>query len=246
MPVDLRHPIDVAAWSFIREPFSAFTHLLGAMVFAIFAARLIRQGRGDRVRVLSLAIFAGCSIELLLMSGIYHIFWPGPARSLMLRIDVAGIFLLIAASMTPGHAILFTGFGRWGSLALIWAVAIGGIVWRVILSDDTPGTSGIVIFLLFGWGSLWTAVILWRRYGWPFIQPAFFSGVSYTIGAVCLMQGVPTLWPDVIGPHEFWHLTVLLGLALQWKFVSQFASGAVRSLRRPQSVKLPQHTENVR
>ena len=226
MAVDAEH-IHVVAWPFVREPFSAFTHLLGALVFALFAAKLIRKGRGDRVRMLSLAIFAGCTIELLLMSGIYHLFWPGPARHLLLRIDVAGIFLLIAASMTPGHAILFKGVGRWGSLALIWGVAIGGIIWRVILNDSSPGTAGIVIFLLFGWGSLWTAIILWRRYGWTFIQPAFLSGVSYSIGAICLVQGFPILWPGVIEPHEFWHLTVLLGLALQWKFVSQFASGEV-------------------
>ena len=33
------------------------------------------------------------------------------------------------------------------------------------------------------------------------------------------------LIPGVVGAHEVWHVAVLIGLGLHWKFVFQFAHG---------------------
>lgn len=224
------HQIDVLPCFGCREPFSALSHLIGSAVFAGLAGRLVSLGKGHWIRTSSLAIVAVASVLLLLMSGLYHLCWPGPIRDVMLRIDVTGVFLLIAASMTPAHAILFTGWGRWGSLVLIWATAILGIAWRLAYWDTTHGRAAIIVFLLFGWGGLITGVLLWQRFGWNFIQPAIFSGLAYTAGAVVLVLHRPLLLPGLIGPHEIWHIAVLTGIGLQWYFVSQFASGHVNGL----------------
>ena len=222
------HHIDAIPWLGCREPFSSVSHLMGSAVYAGLAYQFIRLGRGDWVRTISLSVMAIASVLLLLMSGMYHLCWPGPIRETMLRIDVVGVFLLIAASMTPGQAILFTGPARWGSLALIWTVAVVGITWRLMYWDTTHGRPAIVVFLIFGWGSVLSGIILWRRFGWDFVKPAILSGVVYTSGAIVLMLHRPVLIPGVIGPHEIWHIAVLTGIGLQWYFVSQFASGDVR------------------
>ena len=227
MPTVGPHLIDVYPWLGCREPFSALSHLIGAGIFAGVAYHVTKKGVGDRLRAASLAAFGVCSVSLLLVSGIYHLFWPGPLRSVMLRIDVAAVFLLIAGSMTPVHAILFAGISRWAALLLIWCVAIGGIIWRILFCEETPGPAGIAFFLLFGWGSVITASVLWRRYGWDFVRPAVLSGLAYTIGAIGLMLHRPILIPGIIGPHEIWHLAVLCGLGLQWLFVNQFAAGQI-------------------
>ena len=218
------HQIDVWPCLGLREPFSSLTHLIGAAVFAGLSYQLVQRGRGNAIRVASLFVLAVSSVMLLLASGIYHIFWPGPMRELFLRIDVAGVFLLIAGSMTPVHAILFSGLARWIPLALIWIVATSGIVWRTLYCDTTPGPAGIAFFLLFGWGSVVTSVVLWHRFGWKFILPAVLAGLSYTFGAIGLVLHRPILVPGIIGPHEIWHLAVLTGLGLHWRFVAQFAS----------------------
>ena len=222
------HQIDVSPLLFCREPFSSISHLMGSAVYAGLAYRFIQLGRGDWIRTISLSVMAIASVLLLLMSGTYHLFWPGPMRAIMLRIDVVSVFLMIAASMTPAHAILFTGWSRWGSLVLIWAVAILGIAWRTFYWDTTHGSAAVIVFLLFGWGSLITGIILWRRFGWRFVQPAFLSGLAYSSGAIVLMLHRPILVPGIIGPHEIWHVAVLTGIGLQWYFVSQFASGHVK------------------
>lgn len=218
---------DLAAFPlpFCREPMSSLSHMLGAFVFAVMAILLIRRGRGDWVRTSSLAVMAGSSVLLLILSSAYHVAWPGPTRDFLLRADVAGIFLLIAGSMTPVHAILFTGRSRWLALAGIWTVAVMGILFRMIFHQWISDAVGVSIFLICGWGSLVTAVVLWRRFGWTFIKPAVFAGASYTLGAIVLLFHGPTIIQGIMGPHELWHIAVLSGLTMHWRFVFQFASG---------------------
>ena len=208
-----------------REPLSSLSHMLGAFVFTAMAILLIRRGRGDWVRTASLVVMAASSVLLLILSSAYHLTWPGPVRDFLLRADVAGIFLLIAGSMTPVHAILFSGPSRWVALVLIWTTAVLGILLRMIYHEFVTDAVGVSIFLLCGWGSLVTAIILWRRYGWGFIKPAVFAGASYTLGAIVLLVHGPTLVQGVLGPHELWHFAVLCGLSMHWRFVFQFASG---------------------
>ena len=225
---------DIAALPlpYCREPLSSLSHMLGAVVFTVMAILLIRRGRGDWVRTLSLTVMAASSILLLLLSSAYHLAWPGPTREFLLRADVAGIFLLIAGSMTPIHAILFSGRSRWVVLVGIWTLAVVGILLRMIFHEWISDTVGVSIFLLCGWGSLATAIVLWRRFGWSFIKPAVFAGTSYTLGAIVLLFHGPTIIQGIMGPHELWHMAVLTGLAMHWRFVFQFASGLQTS--RPQ------------
>ena len=225
---------DIAAFPlpFCREPMSSFTHMVGACVFAVMAIVLIRRGRGDWVRTTSLVVMAASSVLLLVLSSAYHLAWPGPTRDFLLRADVAGIFLLIAGSMTPIHAILFTGRARWLALVGIWTVAVIGILFRMIFHAWISDAVGVSIFLLCGWGSLASAIVLWRRLGWTFMKPAVFAGASYTLGATVLLFHGPTIIHGIMGPHELWHIAVLGGLAMHWRFVFQFAGGLQTS--RPQ------------
>ena len=216
-----------------REPLSSLSHMLGAFVFAAMAILLIRRGRGDWVRTSSLVVMAGSSVFLLILSSAYHLAWPGPARDFLLRADVAGVFLLIAGSMTPVHAILFSGRSRLLALVLIWSVAVVGILLRMIYHEFVTDAVGVSIFLMCGWGSLVTAIVLWRRFGWTFIKPAVFAGASYTLGAIVLLFHGPTIVRGIMGPHELWHFAVLSGLAMHWRFVFQFASGSEQFLAVP-------------
>ncbi len=210
----------------IREPFSSLSHVVGAFVFAALAILLIRRGRGDRLRTISLAVMAYVSIQTLVISSVYHMLWPGSYREIMLRVDVAGIFFVIAGCITPVHVILFNGIERWVPLAVAWSAAIGGAILRISYFDQLPSMAGIAIFLVFGWAGAVTAVVLWSRHGWRFIRYAVLGGLSYTAGAVILLLHQPMLINGVIGPHELWHLAVLTGLGMHWRFVFQFTTAA--------------------
>lgn len=219
-----------------QEPFSCFTHLFAAPVFAVLGFFLVRRGRepadgNGRTkrhwgRTLSLLLMASSTVFLLSMSGVYHLLGPGTGRYVMKQLDVAGVFALIAGTATPVHAILFTGIQRWGPLLLMWSIAITGITLRTIFWESLPGTAGLAIFLVMGWGGALSCYLLWRRYGFRFVCSLLYGGLAYTIGATILGLHWPTMIPGVIGPHELWHIAVLAGLGLHWHFVFQFAAGA--------------------
>lgn len=218
-------PIHVLPISGLREPVSGLSHLLAAPVFAILGYFLVQHGRGSWARTFSLMAMAASSVFMLLSSGIYHTLEPGVSRTLMLHVDVASIFMLIAGTATPVHIILFRGFNRWVPLVIVWSVAAAGVLEIITSHQILPTKSGTVTFLIMGWGGVISCVVLWRRFGFQFIRPLLCGGVAYTLGAIILRLAWPQLVPGFVEAHEIWHVAVLIGLGLHWKFVFSFASG---------------------
>ncbi len=211
-----------------HEPFSSLSHLGGAAVFAILAVRLLRRGRGDGWREVYLGIFAFSCVFLMAMSGVYHLLDRGGAgRTVMARLDHAAIFVLIAGTFTPVHGIVFHGAQRWGPLLLLWALAAIAISLKSIYFGELGEGLGLALYLGMGWIGLVSGSILWRRHGWRFVLPLAWGGVAYTAGAILEFLRWPVLIPGVLGPHELFHVAVLLGAGLHWRFVSSFASGAL-------------------
>lgn len=206
------------------EPISSITHFLGAIVFAVLGARLVRRGGADRGRAASLAVYAVATVGVLSISGIYHLLEPGPWREVVRLLDVSSVFVLIAATATPLYAILFRGRSRALPLLGIWSFAIAGIVLRIAFAGELPRGVGATGFVLLGWAGAGAAVVLCRRYGYCFIRPLLLGGLIYTLGV--LLLGLDRRWlPGLVGPHELWHLAVLAALALHWRFIFGFASG---------------------
>ena len=189
-----------------REPVSCFTHLLAAVVFAVLSFYLVRRGRGDWSRTASLAVMACSTLFLLSMSAVYHLLGPGAGRAVMKQLDIAGVFALIAGTVTPVHAILFRGFNRWAPLLLVWSAAAAGITLRTIFSESLPSGVGLALFLLLGWGGLISCIVLWRRFGFSFVKLMLWGGVAYTLGVIVLLLNWPVLVPGVVGAHEVWHV----------------------------------------
>ncbi len=208
------------------EPFSSLTHLLGAVLFAILSALLLYRGRGDQARLLSLLIFSVSGVLLLATSGWYHLLnHYGGTRDVVQKMDHAAIFVLIASTFTPIHYILFRGWGRWGMLAVIWSIASLGILLKLIYFDQLSPTLSLLLYLGMGWLGLYSGISLWRRHGLPFIQPIFWGGVVYSLGALVGSQTWLTVVPGVVQGHELFHLAVLVGLALHWTFIYHIADG---------------------
>src|SRR5262245_30751473 len=85
-----------------HEPFSAISHLFGAVLFAFMGLLLLRRGRGDTGRLIYLGVFVFACVFLMSMSGVYHMMIRGgAAHSVMERLDHAAIFVLIAGTFTP-------------------------------------------------------------------------------------------------------------------------------------------------
>lgn len=217
--------ISVYAIPGIREPFACLSHLIAAVVFAVIGVVLVRRGRGNRCRMASLAVMALSTVFLLSMSSVYHMLDDGDGRYVMRLLDVAGVFALIAGTATPLLVILFRGWRRWLPLLLMWSLAATGITLRAVYEESMPKSLGTTLFLVLGWCGAIPCIDLWRRYGYRFVEPLLWGGVAYTAGALLILFRWPVLIPGVIGYHELWHIAVLIGISLHWKFVFQFAAG---------------------
>jgi P-type Ca2+ transporter type 2C len=215
-PVDDRY----SALGF-QEPFSSWSHLLGAGVFAVLSIRMLRRGR-TRGHQVSLGIFAFSAVFLLSMSGVYHLLdYGGGGRRVLARLDHAAIFVLIAGTFTPLQAILFKGVMRWGMLSVIWAAAITGLTLKTIFFTSVSEGLGLTFYLGLGWAGAISAMFLRRRFGGAFIRPLVAGALFYSAGAVLEAMDWLELIRGVIGPHELFHVAVLLGLGSHWVFVAR-------------------------
>ena len=219
---DPMHLLSIPGFS---DPVSSITHLAGAAVFAVLGAVLVARGRGDGPRVVSLAVFAFSCVLLLTLSGAYHLLQHDTAaRDVLMRLDHAAIFVLIAGSFTPVHVILL--HDRWHRhlLPCIWAAAILGLTLKSVYFDSMPPWAGLLMYLGLGWLGVISTVTLARRFGLRFILPLVWGGLAYTAGAVADHFYWPVLIPGVVGPHEVFHLAVLAGIAFHWAFIHRIAA----------------------
>ncbi len=221
-----------------NQPMSSMSHLVGALVFLVLSFFLLRRAWHRRATFWIAFLFAFATVSLLSLSGVYHMFSPdGTPGRVMIRLDVAAIFFLIASSFTPIHGLLFRGWKRWGILIPLWIIAITGITLRTIFFDSIHLVIGTGIFLLMGWIGGLSAWLLWKEYGRDAFVPALHGGIMYTIGAVGDAVGWPTIIPKVWGSHETFHFFVLAGLGYHWNLVSMIVE------ERLQPVSRPGHTE---
>lgn len=209
------------------DPLSSLSHLAAAAIFAILSIPLIARGRGEALRVASLAVFAFSCVLLLSLSGVYHLLSPGTAaRDVLMRLDHAAIFVLIAGSFTPVHVILLRERWQWHLLAWIWAAAIAGLTLKTVYFDSMPPWLGLLMYLGLGWLGLISTVALALRSGLRFVLPLVWGALAYTIGALVDFLGWPVLVAGVVGPHEVFHLAVLAGISFHWAFIRSIADAA--------------------
>lgn len=219
------------------DPFSAFTHLAGAIVCAIAGVALVRRAE-PAWRRWPLGIFAATAVVLLLASSTFHSLPSGStARTVAQRLDHAAIFVLIAGTFTPVHAILFRGVLRWGMLGFIWAAAIAGLTLKVVFFNDVPEALGVSAYLALGWLGLISMVCVAARWGVRFVSPLIVGGLAYSVGAVCEFTSEPTLIAGVIGSHEVFHVAVLAGLGCHWMFIRRLARCTVPPANRAERTR---------
>jgi channel protein (hemolysin III family) len=219
------------------EPFSSFSHFLGAIFFLAMGMILLARGRRHRPGVIYLAIYVASVLTLLIFSGMYHMPPRGSAAQQFIgRLDHGAIFLLIAGSFTPPHGILMRGWLRWGPLVGVWTVATAGILMKTIFYDDLPEWLLFVSFISVAWFGIVTGWIAGRRYGIQFVKPLIFGGIAYTAGGFFDFFQYPILIPGMIHGHELMHIAVLIGIFYHWVFIWQFAAGEPR----PKQVAQPQ------
>jgi channel protein (hemolysin III family) len=224
MPPKVRPVNEIYSLPGFSEPLSSLSHLVGAGVFLGLSFPLLRLGRGNFPKFMTLGVFSFASVFMLFISGTYHLLpSDGAAKAVFQRLDHSAIFVLIVGTMTPIHQLLFRGFMCWGWLLLVWLIAMVVLTFKIAFFTSLPEVVGLILFLSLGWLGAVSVGILWYRKGRPFVTWLLIGGLVYTGGAILEFVEPPFLIRGVLGPHELFHIAVLMGLSFHWKFVYDIA-----------------------
>ncbi|MFZ5814830.1 MAG: PAQR family membrane homeostasis protein TrhA [Bacillota bacterium] len=195
-----------------RDPASALTHLLGALLSAAgLVLLLVAAQRGSIWHLLSFAIFGITLILLYTTSTLYHALRLSEQGIRTLRkLDHGAIFLLIAGTYTPFCLIPLRGPWGWALLGTIWGLAAAGIVVKAFWMG-APRWLSTLLYVLMGWLVLIAFVPLVRSAPREAVAWLVAGGLIYTLGAVIYALKWPNLWPGRFDFHAVWHLFVMGG-----------------------------------
>ena len=97
------------------------------------------------------AIYAAAVSALLGTSALYHrVTWRPRARRWMRRLDHSMIFVLIAGTYTPVALLALKGSLATAILIVVWAGAVGGVVFKLVWLD-APKWLFALVYVALGW-----------------------------------------------------------------------------------------------
>lgn len=184
---------------------NSITHGVGAALAAAGAAYLIvASTRGSAWIVASCSIFAATLVLVYLCSTFYHSLVRTRARHVFHVLDHASIYLLIAGTYTPFTLVSLRGPVGWTLFAIVWALAIAGVIFKSFAVGKFAAAS-TVVYLLQGWLVVFAARPLTHAIGAHGLIWLGAGGMAYTLGIVFFaMDRVPYF-------HAAWHVFVLAG-----------------------------------
>ena len=199
----------------LKDPGSSITHFIG-MLMALFAATplLIRASTNpDKVHTVSLAIFIISMILLYGASAAYHALDLSEHTNCILRkLDHMMIFILIAGTYTPVCVIVLGGRLGYALLALVWGIALLGILIKGFWIN-CPKWFSSLLYIAMGW----VCVLAFTQIINSLSRQAFYwlltGGIIYTVGGIIYALKLPIFNSKHknFGSHEIFHLFVMGG-----------------------------------
>jgi hemolysin III len=180
---------------------------------------LILAASDGRARVAA-SIYAVAVSALFGTSALYHrVTWRPTARRWMKRLDHSMIFVLIAGTYTPVALLALRGTLASTILIVVWAGALGGIVFKLLWIDAPKWLFAAVYVAL---GSVTAAILgqLPATIGWLGAAGLAVGGLLYMVGAVVYASGRPDPAPKVFGYHEVFHALVIAAAGLHYAVIA--------------------------
>lgn len=195
----------------------AITHGIGFVAAAIGMMILLATTaeRGTISDMVGAGVFGFTLVLLYAVSTLYHGLPESSAKNLMRKLDHIAIYLLISGTYTPFVLIKLSGSWSWSFLALIWSLALFGIVLELVRSSVTRRTS-LALYLVMGWLAVFALQALRETLEPAGVALLIAGGLVYSVGIIFYA------WRALPYNHAVWHAFVLGGSALHFASVAGF------------------------
>lgn len=204
-----------------REPFSSYSHFVGAVLSGIglllMLVRLLCDSTVSGQMAAAAVVFCLSLIALYSASSVYHFSGRGDAIVKRLKkLDHSMIYVLIAGSYTPIILRFMQHPRAYVFIGVIWVIALAGIAIK-LLWIDAPRFLGTVLYLLLGWAIVADFNVVLSMPA-PAIALLAAGGVAYTLGGIIYIAKRPNLGAT-LGFHELFHLFVIAGSVCHYLMV---------------------------
>lgn len=189
-----------------EEIANGISHGLGLILALVALPFLILSAAraGNTRFTIGAAVFGVTMVVLYLASTLYHSVTHERAKHIFRQIDHCAVFLLIAGSYTPFTLGVLRGPWGWTLLAIVWALAVAGIVIKVL-----TGTRYWWLLMSLYLGMGWLAIVAIK----PILALVPPPGIGLILaGGIAYSGGLAFFAAHRIRYHHFiWHLFVIAG-----------------------------------
>jgi hemolysin III len=189
-----------------EEIANSVTHGVGAALSVAALTLLVTLAtfHGDVWHLVSVSVYGTSLVLLYFASTLYHGLQHPKLKQIFQMLDHAAIYLLIAGTYTPFLLVNMRGVWGWSLFVVIWAMAIGGILFHLRCGERFPKVS-LGGYLVMGWLCVIALPEMVETVGEDGMLLVFLGGVSYTVGVIFYV------WQRLPYNHAIWHLFVLGG-----------------------------------
>lgn len=194
-----------------EEIANAVTHGVGAAlaVAGLVVLLVLASLHGGALEIVSLAIYGATLVLTYVASTLLHAARSPRFKHACNLLDHASIYLLIAGTYTPFLLLGLRGAWGWSLFAVIWALALAGVVLRLAWRRYGRRVA-VPLYLGMGWLILVAIGPVWASLGGAAVGWILAGGLAYTAGVAFYV------WDRLPFNHMVWHLFVLAGSALHF------------------------------
>ena len=188
---------EIANW--LTHGIGLVMSVAGLTLLIVFASL-----RGDAWHVVSFTVFGLSLLFLYTASTLYHTWRTERGARLLLKLDHAAIFVLIAGSYTPFLLTSLRGPWGWSLFGVIWGLCGAGAVFQLIFGDRFR-TASTLAYLFLGWLIVVAIKPLIAAVPAGGLWLLLAGGLCYTVGTLFYR------WHRLRYHHAYWHTFVLAG-----------------------------------
>lgn len=198
----------IATYSIKEEVANSVSHGIGALISVAGLTLLLINAieQQNITKIISFSIYGSSLIILFLASTLYHAFSDEKVKQVFKLLDHCAIYLLIAGSYTPLMLVTLNGALGYAMTALIWLIALAGIIFKVKFGSRFKWLS-LSTYLGMGFISLAVLPQLQSNLASEGITLLALGGLIYCLGVIFYVQ------KKIPFNHAIWHLFVIGGAA---------------------------------